>query len=119
MSIKLAAVLLAAVAIAAPSAPAHAKDKGKDKDRSHAEGRDDDRDSDRGDRDDRDDRGDRGDGQGKVTLCHVPPGNPANRHTITVGAAAWTAHRRHGDHRGPCRPHAGSGTDSSGRVEKN
>jgi hypothetical protein len=40
---------------------------------------------------------------GKVTICHIPPGNPANRHTITVGASAVDAHLRHGDHKGPCQ----------------
>lgn len=102
MSMRLAAVLLAAAAVAAPSAPSLGKDKGKDKDRAQAERRDDDRDSDRdGDRD-RDERDDRVPPRGKITICHVPPGNPANRHTLTVGAPAWKAHRRHGDHRGPC-----------------
>jgi hypothetical protein len=37
-----------------------------------------------------------------VPICHVPPGNPSNRHTITVGESAVPAHLRHGDHRGPC-----------------
>jgi len=40
--------------------------------------------------------------QDAVTLCHVPPGNPANAHTITVGAPAVKAHLRHGDHLGAC-----------------
>lgn len=38
----------------------------------------------------------------KVTICHIPPGNPGNRHTISVGASAVAAHLRHGDHEGPC-----------------
>ncbi len=37
-----------------------------------------------------------------VPICHVPPGNPSNRHTITVGESAVAAHLRHGDHRGRC-----------------
>lgn len=53
------------------------------------------------------------DGAGKVTLCHYPPGNPANAHTLSVGAAAWPAHERHGDTLGPCEwsgePDAGGG----------
>jgi hypothetical protein len=41
----------------------------------------------------------------KVTICHIPPGNPANRHTITIGAPAVPAHiRNHGDTLGPCLP---------------
>jgi hypothetical protein len=43
----------------------------------------------------------------KVTICHFPPGNPANAHTIRVGAAAVPAHLAHGDHLGPCGPGEG------------
>ena len=38
----------------------------------------------------------------KVTLCHRPPGNPANAHTISVGEPATAAHLKHGDHLGAC-----------------
>lgn len=38
----------------------------------------------------------------KVTICHVPPGNPGNAHTITVNANAWRAHQAHGDSMGEC-----------------
>ncbi|MGA0297308.1 MAG: hypothetical protein ACO3K2_08255, partial [Nitrosopumilaceae archaeon] len=34
----------------------------------------------------------------KVTICHVPPGNPDNAHTITVGSPAVRAHEAHGDY---------------------
>jgi hypothetical protein len=41
----------------------------------------------------------------KVTICHIPPGEPANRHEITIGAPAVPAHiRNHGDTVGPCEP---------------
>ncbi len=40
----------------------------------------------------------------KVTICHAPPGNPENQHTITVGASALKGHREHGDHFGSCLP---------------
>ena len=33
----------------------------------------------------------------KVTICHIPPGNPENAHLITVGAPAVAAHVAHGD----------------------
>jgi hypothetical protein len=39
---------------------------------------------------------------GKVTICHIPPGNPAARHTITIDSSAWPAHLAHGDTLGPC-----------------
>lgn len=40
---------------------------------------------------------------GKYTVCHEPPGNPGNSHTIRVGSeSALRAHLEHGDSRGPC-----------------
>ena len=41
-------------------------------------------------------------GETKETICHIPPGNPANLHEIVVGAAAEPAHLAHGDTRGSC-----------------
>ena len=40
----------------------------------------------------------------KCTICHVPPGNPPNAHTLTVGCSAVQAHLRNhpGDCLGPC-----------------
>jgi len=39
----------------------------------------------------------------KVTICHIPPGNPGNAHTITVGESAVIEHlSQHGDTIGPC-----------------
>jgi len=35
--------------------------------------------------------------QDKVTICHYPPGNPANVHEITISWNAWPAHEAHGD----------------------
>ena len=42
-----------------------------------------------------------------VTVCHVPPGNPGNSHTIEVSASALDAHLAHGDSLGECPPGAG------------
>ena len=39
---------------------------------------------------------------GKVDICHIPPGNPANAHTINVSENAMPAHLAHGDTLGPC-----------------
>lgn len=41
-------------------------------------------------------------GDGVVTLCHRPPGNPSAAHTITVGPPAVETHLGHGDTLGPC-----------------
>lgn len=46
--------------------------------------------------------------QGWVTICHIPPGNPANAHTITVSVNALPAHLAHGDYIGPCSGGAGT-----------
>ena len=42
-------------------------------------------------------------GVDQMVICHVPPGNPDNEHTITVGEPAIDAHvDNHGDVLGPC-----------------
>ncbi|MFH1769334.1 MAG: NosD domain-containing protein [Parcubacteria group bacterium] len=38
----------------------------------------------------------------KITICHIPPGNPSNAHIITIGAPALKAHLKHGDYEGEC-----------------
>jgi len=49
----------------------------------------------------------------KTTVCHIPPGNPANAHTICVGNDAVPAHLDHGDFLGTCTcPGGGSGSGS-------
>jgi hypothetical protein len=40
--------------------------------------------------------------QAKAVICHYPPGNPGNRHTIEVGQPAVPAHMAHGDTLGTC-----------------
>ena len=57
----------------------------------------------------------------KTTICHIPPGNPANAHTICVGNAAVPAHlQNHGDYLGaciketPCPPPTGMGGAGAG-----
>lgn len=48
------------------------------------------------------DKGKCDDGDKKVKVCHIPPGNPAAAHTITVSEAAVPAHLAHGDVLGSC-----------------
>ena len=57
----------------------------------------------------------------KTTICHIPPGNPANAHTLCIGNAAVPAHlQNHGDYLGacqqeqPCPPPPPGGTSGSG-----
>jgi hypothetical protein len=38
----------------------------------------------------------------QVNVCHVPPGNPGNAHTINVPVSAVPAHLAHGDALGDC-----------------
>jgi hypothetical protein len=39
----------------------------------------------------------------KTTICHIPPGNPANAHTLCVGNSAVPAHvENHHDTLGAC-----------------
>ncbi len=33
----------------------------------------------------------------KITICHIPPGNPANMHEITISLNALQTHLDHGD----------------------
>lgn len=54
--------------------------------------------------DDQDDDGlDEEDDGEKVTICHIPPGNPENARTIEVGEDAVEAHLAHGDTEGECQ----------------
>src|SRR5262245_62111820 len=38
----------------------------------------------------------------KVTVCHVPPGNPRQAHTISISQSAVDSHLAHGDYLGEC-----------------
>jgi hypothetical protein len=40
--------------------------------------------------------------EAKVDVCHIPPGNPDNAHTITISENALGAHLDHGDLVGAC-----------------
>src|SRR5258706_7905160 len=57
--------------------------------------------------------GETGNNEDKITVCHVPPGNPANAQTITIDRSAWRADGQGsgghgpglhgGDYEGPCK----------------
>ena len=59
----------------------------------------------------------------KETICHFPPGNPSNAHTITIGISALPAHIAHGDYTGACVISGGTGgtgaTGSTGDATTN
>ena len=51
---------------------------------------------------------------GQVVICHVPPGNPDNDHTIEIGSPAVDAHvENHGDSVGPCDDATSTTTSTS------
>src|SRR5262245_4585787 len=40
----------------------------------------------------------------KTTICHIPPGNPANAHTLCIGTPAVKHHlKNHNDYVGACK----------------
>ncbi|MFZ8938012.1 MAG: hypothetical protein ACO2Y5_07155, partial [Nitrosopumilaceae archaeon] len=43
----------------------------------------------------------------KITICHLPPGNPENIQTISVGFTALQSHLDHGDGVGDCENNFG------------
>lgn len=43
----------------------------------------------------------------RVTICHIPPGNPAAKHTLTISKNALNAHLAHGDVLGTCEDQKG------------
>ena len=49
-----------------------------------------------------------------MEICHVPPGDPVNRHTIVVGASAVERHLAHGDYLGPCENGGDADSDGDG-----
>jgi hypothetical protein len=54
----------------------------------------------------------------KVVICHIPPGNPANAHTIEVGAPAVQAHLNHGDVLGSCEEDIAKGEKKKKKKKK-
>ncbi len=50
----------------------------------------------------------------KSDICHVPPGNPANAHTLSLPESAFAAHLGHGDTAGACAAEGPAG----GKADK-
>lgn len=55
----------------------------------------------------------------KIQICHVPPGNPDNRHTLCIARAAVQSHIEHGhlmygDFLGSCDSEGGGGDTGGG-----
>jgi hypothetical protein len=51
------------------------------------------------------------DANDKITICHIPPGNPNNPQTISISRSALPAHLAHGDQVGDCPPQNNSDAD--------
>ncbi|MFN8392503.1 MAG: M64 family metallopeptidase [Bdellovibrionota bacterium] len=58
------------------------------------------------------------DGGRKITICHIPPGNPGNAHTISISRSALTAHLSHGDVIGECPGAPADPGDGGGTCEQ-
>ncbi len=58
-------------------------------------------------------------GVGKISVCHTPPGNPANWHTISIGDPAYQAHLDHGDPPGACGEGGGNNTGTNTNTGTN
>lgn len=60
--------------------------------------------------------GPQGEPEEKVAICHVPPGNPDNAHTISIGASAVPKHvgKHEGDTEGACE--GGADVPAGGNV---
>ncbi len=52
----------------------------------------------------------------KIAICHRPPGNPGNFHTITINQNALPAHQAHGDLVGSCLTNCGTICDDGNKC---
>ena len=62
---------------------------------------------------------DNDDEERKVTICHLPPGNKDNAHTLEIGASALGTHLAHGDTVGKCSNDNQNIKNNSGKGNKN
>src|SRR3970040_1299039 len=54
----------------------------------------------------------------KINVCHFPPGNSNNAHTINISVNAWEAHMAHGDYWSECEPDQPDEIDEEGQNIK-
>src|SRR3990172_11448301 len=40
--------------------------------------------------------------ENNILICHIPPGNPSNSHTLSIPQSSWSAHKAHDDTIGAC-----------------
>jgi len=55
-------------------------------------------------------------GAEKVSICHIPPENPSNAHTLSIAPAAVDAHMDHGDYTGECVTPEESGAETASET---
>lgn len=53
----------------------------------------------------------------KIEICHVPPGNPDNAHTLSISVNAMRAHLAHGDYMDECTENADDETNNEQEIE--
>lgn len=53
----------------------------------------------------------------KIEICHVPPENPDNVHTLSISVNAMRAHLAHGDYMDECTENADDETNNEQEIE--
>ena len=53
----------------------------------------------------------------KIEICHVPPGNPDNAHTLSISVNAMRAHLAHGDYIDECAENGDDETNDTEKIE--
>ena len=53
----------------------------------------------------------------KIEICHVPPGNPDNAHTLSISVNAMRAHLAHGDYIDECTENGDDETNYEEEIE--
>jgi len=53
----------------------------------------------------------------KIEICHVPPGNPDNVHTLSISVNAMKAHLAHGDYIDECTENGDDETNDEEKIE--